>query len=66
MTAFSEFKNLILDMQSILKIIQQDAFIDNFDSPEALVEWLEWRIADAKKLDEEYKNLKEEYGIKDG
>ena len=61
MTAFSEFKNLVIDMQNILKVIQQDAFIDNFDSPEALVEWLEWRIADAKKLDEEYKELIAKY-----
>lgn len=63
MTAFNEFKDLVLGMQEVLKIIQEDAFIKNFNSPKDLIDWLEWRISEVKELDKKYKKLVSDYGM---
>ena len=53
-------------MQDLIQVINDKACNSNFESPEDLYTWLTNMASIAKALDDNYKNLKEKYGIKDG
>lgn len=66
MTCYSDFETLILSMQDLIQAVSDKACNSNFDSPEDLHTWLTNMASIAKTLVDDYKNLKEKYGIKDG
>ena len=66
MTCYSDFETLILSMQDLIKVVSDNARNSNFESPEDLHTWLTNMTSIARTLVDDYKNLKEKYGIKDG